>query len=167
MIIVCDSGPLIHLAQVNQFHLLKTFFSQLIIHQIVYEEVVSEGKNRAGEKELKEALDDGWIKIEKFLESSLLKATTKEGLSGKDSLVVALALEKKAGLFLSDDFKVRDVAANRRLSIIGTIGILTNAKLNGLIPNLKNLLDKLIEQGFHVDPQGVVYKDALKKVGEF
>jgi len=166
MIIVSDSGPLIHLAKVNQFHLLKIFFSQLMIHQIVYQEVVSEGKNRAGEKELKEALDGGWIKIEKFLDSSLLKATTKEGLSEKDSLVVALALGKKADLFLSDDLNVRAVAASKRLNIIGTIGILTNAKLKGLIPNLKNLLDKLIEQGFHLDSQGIVYKDALKKVGE-
>jgi len=163
---VCDSGPFIHLAQVNQFHLLKEFFQELKISQIVYEEVITEGKDRPGEKELKEALDQGWIKLVKLQDQSLIEKITKEGLSQKDASVIALAIERKADFFISDDPQVRKAASEKGLKIIGTIGILTNAKLKGMIPKLKTLLDKLIDQGFHLDPQGIVYKDALKKVGE-
>lgn len=56
---VSDSGPLIHLAQVNQFQLLKEFFQELEINQIVYDEVITEGKGRSGQKELEKALSQG------------------------------------------------------------------------------------------------------------
>lgn len=166
MTIVCDSGPLIHLAQVDQFYLLKEFFQELEINQAVYDEVVIEGKNRAGEKELIEALAQGWANLAKFQDQSLIERTTGEGLSRNDASVLALAIEKKTDFLVSDDPQVRKVALEKGIRITGTVGILTNARLKGLIPNIKILLDKLINQGFHLNPQGPLYKDALKIVGE-
>lgn len=75
-------------------------------------------------------------------------------------------MERKADFLLSDDPHVRKVASEKELKIIGTVGVLANAKLKGIIPNLKNLLDTLIKQGFRLNPAGLVYKDALRKVGE-
>lgn len=166
MKIVCDSGPLIHLAQVNHFSLLKEFFRELEINQVVFDEVIVEGIGRPGEKELRDALSKGWIKVSKLQNQSLIKKIEAEGLSQKDASVIALAVEKKAGLLISDDLLVRKVASDKGLRIAGTVGILTNARLKGSIPNLKTLLDKLVEQGFRLDPQGMVYKDALRKAGE-
>jgi len=166
MITVSDSGPLIHLAQVNQFNLLKRFFAKIVIPQIVYQEVVSEGKGRFGAQELKEALNAGWIITDKLQGILTVKALSGENLSHKDMLVVAFALEKSADLFLSDDLQVRSIAKEKGLNIVGTLGILTRAKQNSLIPSLKNILDKLINHGFHLDPKGNVYKAALKKVRE-
>lgn len=45
--------------------------------------------------------------------------------------------------------------------------MLIQARLEGVITELKPLLDQLIAAGFHLDPQGQVYQDALKKVGEW
>lgn len=42
MIVVTDSGPLIHLAAVNQFRLLNQFFQHLLIAPQVHEEVVTQ-----------------------------------------------------------------------------------------------------------------------------
>jgi len=50
--------------------------------------------------------------------------------------------------------------------VIGSIGILIRARLDGVIPSLKSLLDQLIVAGFHLDPQGYVYREALQRVGE-
>lgn len=166
MKIVCDSGPFIHLAQVKHFYLLKEFFRELEINQVVYDEVITEGKGRPGEKELREALSQGWVKLVELQNRSLIKKIVKKGLSEKDASIIALSVEKNADLLISDDPHVREVASERGLRIAGTVGILTDAKIKGIIPNLKNLLDNLVDQGFHLDPQGLVYKDALKKVNE-
>jgi len=50
--------------------------------------------------------------------------------------------------------------------VIGSIGILIRARLDGTIVALKPLLDQLIAAGFHLDPQGQVYREALQRVGE-
>jgi hypothetical protein len=42
----------------------------------------------------------------------------------------------------------------------------TSARLDGVIPALKPLLDQLVASGFHLDPHGQVYQDAVRRVGE-
>ena len=64
MTVVADSGPLIHLAIVGQFLLLKRYFHQLLIIPQVYDEVVTQGQGRPGDLELSQAVSDGWITIE-------------------------------------------------------------------------------------------------------
>jgi predicted nucleic acid-binding protein len=49
---------------------------------------------------------------------------------------------------------------------MGSIGILIRARLEGVIEALKPLLDQLIAAGFHLDPQGHVYREAVQRVGE-
>lgn len=166
MIVVCDSGPFIHLSSVNHFYLLKEFFQGVEINQILYDEVVTEGKLRPGEKELKEGLAQRWAWLVKIEDLSLIDKLTQQGLSQKDASVIALALERKADILISDDPHVREAVSASRLKITGTIGILTHAKSNGFIPELKTLLDKLVDQGFRLEPQGTVYKEALKRVEE-
>jgi predicted nucleic acid-binding protein len=50
--------------------------------------------------------------------------------------------------------------------VSGSIGLLIQARRDGIIPALKPLLDQLIAAGFHLNPQGQVYRDALQSVGE-
>ncbi len=49
---------------------------------------------------------------------------------------------------------------------MGSVGILTQARLEGVVRKLKPLVDQLVAQGFHLDPKGRIYQDALRKVGE-
>jgi predicted nucleic acid-binding protein len=86
-------------------------------------------------------------------------------VSEVDLLVLALALEQHATL-LTDDNAVRMLAAAHDIPVIGSIGILIRSRLDGVIPALKPLLDQLVDAGFHLDPQGQVYREALKRVGE-
>jgi hypothetical protein len=80
-------------------------------------------------------------------------------------LVVALAIEQYATL-LTDDNAVRMLAMAHRVPVIGSIGIVIRARHDGVILALQPLLDQLIVAGFHVDPQGQVYRGALRRVGE-
>ena len=86
-------------------------------------------------------------------------------VSDVDISVVALAMEQHA-LLLTDDLAVRLLALAHTVPVIGTIGILIRARLDGVIPVIKPLLDQLVETGFHLDPQGQVYREALQRTGE-
>jgi len=88
-----------------------------------------------------------------------------EGVGSQDVTVLALAIEQRLPL-LSDDGPLRDLAKTRGKPVSGSIGILIQARLDGIIPALKPLLDQLIAAGFHLNPQGQVYRDALRSVGE-
>jgi predicted nucleic acid-binding protein len=58
------------------------------------------------------------------------------------------------------------LAMAQNVAVIGGIGILIRARLDGMIPALKPLLDQLIAAGFRLDLQGDVYRKALQRVGE-
>jgi uncharacterized protein len=166
MTVVADSGPLIHLAIVGQFPLLKRYFHQLLIIPQVYDEVVTQGQGRPGDLELSQAVSNGWITIGPVTDPTIMDRLGAPNLSAADIAVVACALEKRATLILADDSGVRELAEQEGLSAIGSVGILIHARLEGVIPALKPVLDQLVAAGFHLDPHGGVYKEALKRVGE-
>ena len=166
MTFVADSGPLIHLAIVGQFSLLRRYFHDLLIVPQVYEEVVTHGKERPGHWELQQAVEEKWIAIRPVRDSALVERLLLPAVSRTDAAVAACALENQAGLVLADDFWLRMLAKQHGLSVMGSIGILICARLEGVIGKLKPLLDHLIAAGFHVEPGGEVYREALKEVGE-
>lgn len=58
---VADATPLIALARIRAFSLLQDVFQQLVIPPAVYREVVTQGKGRPGDPEVRAGLDAGWI----------------------------------------------------------------------------------------------------------
>ena len=66
-------------------------------------------------------------------------------------MVVALALEQQVTL-LSDDRSARMLANALGVSVMGSIGILIRARPEGVIAELRPLLDRIIETGFHLEP---------------
>ena len=110
MIVVTDSGPLIHLAAVNQFRLLHQFFQLLLITPQVHEEVITQGAGRAGSLELQQALQEKWITVEEVADRALIDRLTVPNISKTDATVIATALVHHATLLLADDIAVRTVA---------------------------------------------------------
>lgn len=165
---VADSGPLIHLAIVGQTALLPRYAHPILIVPQVYAEVVTQGAGKPGAQEVDAACQAGVIQIREMSDQQLISRIRQAGpatMSDVDVVVVALAMEQQAAL-LSDDAAVRAVAIGQGLSVIGTIGLLTRARLDGIIPALQPLLDQLMASGFHLDPHGQVYQDAMRTVGE-
>jgi len=167
---VADSGPFIHLAVINHVALLQRYFRPLLILPQVYDEVVTQGMGRAGAPELAAACDSGIVQRVALVDQGLMDQVQHipSGMldvSEVDAMVLALAIEQHA-IVLSDDGSLRMLATTHGVPVIGSIGILVWARLDGVISALQPLLDQLIAAGFHLDPHGRVYQDALRRVGE-
>jgi predicted nucleic acid-binding protein len=167
-IVVSDSGPFIHLATVNQFALLQRYFQSVVTIHEVYDEVVTQGRGLPGSQELAAAREAGFVRLIDIERPQLLtelRQSAPAEVSDIDIKVLVLAIEQRLTL-LSDDEPLRTLAKTQGKPVSGSIGLLIQARRDGIIPALKPVLDQLIAAGFHLNPQGPVYRDALQSVSE-
>lgn len=77
---------------------------------------------------------------------------------------IVLAEEINADAVLIDDLKARRIANLRGLNVIGTIGVLLDAKEEGIIHELKPLLDEQIKKKIRISKE--LYEHALELANE-
>jgi len=66
--------------------------------------------------------------------------------------VLMLALEIRESIVILDDALARQIAETRGIRFTGTLGILLDAKRNGLVPSVAPLLDQLHALRFRLAP---------------
>lgn len=158
--IVADSGPLINLARIGRFDLLRALYTTLVIPQAVYREVVVRGNGQPGSQEVAQA---GWICIGNVTDA-LAVAVLATVLNQGEAEAIVLAKELSAAELLIDERQGRRIAQVLGLRVKGTLGILLRAKQCGLIPALRDELDNLIRQGAWISQR--VYDTVLQAAGE-
>ena len=152
MIVVSNTTPLIGLASIQRFELLREIFGELIIAQAVYDEAVVAGREVGGAK--REVSTATWIKTINVKDRLAVDVLLDELDLGEAETIV-LARELGADWVLMDEKKGRRKLTQLGLQKIGTFGILLKAKQVGLIPALRPELDLLRQRGFGVS-QGVI-----------
>ncbi|MFP4124971.1 DUF3368 domain-containing protein [Coleofasciculus sp.] len=161
MIIVSDTSPINNLAAINQLHLLQQLYEIVLIPGAVYRELTDPNFPVAGATEV-QSFD--WIKTASINDRIVVEALSNE-LDIGEAEAIALALELRADQVLIDERRGRLVAARLNLNYTGILGILVEAKQQGLISTVKPLLDALINQaGFWVDAH--LYNKVLQLVDE-
>jgi predicted nucleic acid-binding protein len=75
-----------------------------------------------------------------------------------------LALETPDSTIILDDYKARKIAGQLGLIFTGTIGVIIKAKLNGIIPSIKPLLEKIKQTDFRLSAE--IELQALKEARE-
>jgi predicted nucleic acid-binding protein len=146
---------------IKKLDLLKKLYKEILIPYAVWDEVVEKGKGQPGVEEVEKA---SWIKKEMVSNISLVETLTLT-LDRGEAEAIALAKEKNAELLLIDERLARNVAKHLGLNYIGLLGVLREAKSNGLIRNVKKYMDLLrTVAGFWISEE--VYKDILKREGE-
>ena len=81
-----------------------------------------------------------------------------------ESSAIALALETPGCTIILDDYKARVVAKQLGINITGTIGVIIKAKLKGIIPSIKPILEKIKQTNFHLSKE--IELQALKEAIE-
>lgn len=81
-----------------------------------------------------------------------------------ESSAIALALETPDSVVISDDYKARKIAERLGVTFTGTIGVIIKAKLNGIIPSVKPIIEKIKQTDFRLSAE--IESQALKEADE-
>jgi uncharacterized protein len=120
--VVADSSPLVVLAKLGCFDLLKRLFPRVYISSEVHHEVVIAGAGLPGSSEVSKA---EWIEVKAVKNpAEVYSAQEKYGLGPGQMSTILLAKELRANPVLLDDYKARKVAKAEGLGILGSIGLL-------------------------------------------
>jgi uncharacterized protein len=161
MLIVSNTSPLSNLAVIGELSLLQTIYPALLIPPMVQTELM-----RLPEIQpiIAASLKSGWLQVQSPNNLQLLQ-TLNQTLDPGETEAIALTLEINADRLLIDEQLGRSVALQSGIKIRGILGILVNAKSQGLIPAVKPILDRLIQQaGFRVSR--TLYDRTLQETGE-
>ena len=157
MIVIADASPLITLATCNSLEILNVLFSDVVVSNIVFSEVSRPSKPFS--KNLISFLEN---RIEPVsIDNSRFKT---KSLDAGEISSFELYEKLSADLLLIDERKGRKIAKENHFNIIGSLGVLIQAKRKGLIPQLKPKIEILRSSRIHFNDS--LLDEALKIVGE-
>ncbi len=156
--LIADSSPLIALAGVNRLNLLFRLYSRVIAPSAVITEILAGGQNASGRDFLDRA---------SWLEHWTLEQTTElisVALGPGETEAIQLAKQLPNSRLLLDDHRARRVAEDLNLEIIGSAGILVQAKRKMLIREVVPILRNMKKNGYYIGDR--VIQRAAQAVGE-
>lgn len=144
--LICNTGPLIALAIVDQIEILSSLFDQVTVPLTVHEEILAGGPYGVGVDSYKKAKWLHHIQIEGSVDV-LLEAVLDRG----EAEVLQAAMSLQADWVLIDERKARKIARSiYGLRVVGTAGILVEAKKQGIIPKVGDLLFEMRSKGYWI-----------------
>jgi predicted nucleic acid-binding protein len=135
VIIVADTGPLISLAVIDKLELLDSLFTGLAIPETVWREL---------EKNIEKMSIPKASRFKSNIVSLQNSLYITAGLDLGEKEAIQLLEEIHADELLIDDNDGRVYAESRGILCTGTLGVLTEAKSEGLIPLLKPVFEELL-----------------------
>lgn len=148
--IISDTSCLILLDKIGELEILNKLFGKII--------TTSEVANEFGQPL------PTWIEIQQPTDNnyqSIIEASVDSG----EASAIALAFELDNCLLIIDDLKARKFANQIGLTIIGTMGVIVDAKLAEIIPSVKSIIAKIKLTNFRMTEQLEIVM--LKKAGEY
>ena len=147
--IISDTSCFIILTNIGELELLQKVYGQIVTTP----EIVAE---------FGEPLPE-WVEIVQVSDKyrqRLLELQIDKG----ESSAIALALETPDSIVILDDYKARKIAERLGVTFTGTIGVIIKAKLNGIIPSVKPIIEKIKQTDFRLSAE--IEIQALKEADE-
>jgi predicted nucleic acid-binding protein len=145
---VANSTCLIALERIGHLHLLSRVFAEVVAPPAVRAEL---------------GVAPEWLKVQPPSDRAVVAALATQLGEGEAS-AIALAMERGDAWLVLDDKKARRVARQLGLRLIGTVGVLLQAKQRGAVPTIGPLLGALRDAGFRLSP--ALEREALRLAGE-
>jgi uncharacterized protein len=146
---VSDAGPLIHLSWIDKLPILGTLFSEVLVPREVEREVLRAGSAVLGGMAIRAALATPWLQV-RAVGSRETVAALRSLLDPGEPEAIVLMEEQPVDLLLLDDRRARAEAHRRGLRIAGTVGLLREAREQGLVPAVYPLVLELRRHGFRM-----------------
>ena len=147
--IISDTSCLIILSNIGELDLLhKVYGSILTTFEIA--------------EEFGEHLPE-WIEIVE-VKDKIRQQVLELQIDKGESSAITLALEIPDSTLIIDDYKARRIAEQLHLSYTGTIGVIIKAKLIGILPSIKPVINKIKLTNFRLSEE--LELQALKQAGE-
>lgn len=152
MPVVSNSSPLIALVRIQRLDLVPAILESVLIPPAVA-------------REIRPSIPDlpDWLRVRAPSGSPSLLGP-RGRLGDGEWEAIALATEIGAAAILIDDRPARRVAEAAGLNVIGTLGLLLEAKKTAHIQSVRAELDKLLKTSFFLSRQ--LYDQLLRTAGE-
>jgi predicted nucleic acid-binding protein len=145
--VIADAGPLIALSRIGALDLLRGVFGDVLVTPEVRAESLPNA-DYPGKSDLAAAFESGWLRC------PALHPTDWEplnpGLGPGERSSIAAALQLPGCLLIVDDRAGRAEARAQGLSLLGTAAVIGMAKLRGLIPAARPVLESLPPAGYYI-----------------
>jgi predicted nucleic acid-binding protein len=160
--VVANASPLIALAKIDRFSLLKQLFGDIWIPDAVWHEVVIQGAGKPAAESTITAEQESWLQRHSIVDTlavEVLQATLGAG----EAEAIVLAQEVSAKWVLLDDDLARVQAERLGLRVKGSIGLLLASYQAHYIDDLQADIDTLRARGFWLADR--LYRTVLEKAG--
>jgi predicted nucleic acid-binding protein len=127
MIVIADTSPLNYLIQIEAADVLQALYGRVIVPQAVVDELEGGGAPSAVRSWISQP--PGWLEMLPDPPSDPMLQFLDKGESAAVTLAQALHADK----LLIDDKSGRIEAERRNLNVTGTVGVLADAHLSGLL----------------------------------
>jgi len=160
VILVLDAGPLITLARIGTLELLHRSAEQIFIPEAVYRECVTQAQGRPGSDEIARA---PWI-VRQAVQDQTTVTRLRSRVGWGEAEAIVLARQLHADAVVLDDSTARRVAEEEGCAVVGLLGLIVNAKRQGLIPTVKPLLNAMRQENFFMTD--ALQEAILRQAGE-
>ncbi len=93
-----------------------------------------------------------WVVVEYIANDHQMQLLELQIDKGEASAII-LALNYENHIIILDDYKARKIAKQLYLHVTGTLGVIIKAKLNGIIPSIKPILEKIKSTNFRISDE--------------
>jgi hypothetical protein len=121
------------------------------------------GTGRPGAKVLADAFAAEWIAVKPVVDADAV-ASISRLLDPGESEAIVLAEQAAARFLLIDDARGRRIARGRGIPVVGVAGVLLSARLQGVLAEVRPVLDALSQVGYRLSPRLVTA--VLERAGE-
>lgn len=146
MIIVSDTSPICYLLLINRIEILETLYRVITIPQVVASELSASESPPVVKNWISQPPE--WLQIQSI---EILQSIELATLDPGEREAILLGEQLAADLVILDDKAARRIAVERRLKVIGLLGIVKDAARAGLL-DLETTFGQLQEVGFWVAP---------------
>jgi predicted nucleic acid-binding protein len=146
---VSNSSCLIGLEAVGHLDILQQLYTTIEVPEAVAQEFGS-------------ALPT-WAQVHAVQNRSLVQSL-RLGLGAGEAEAIALSVECAAARLILDDKKARRIARQLQQPVTGTLAVLLRAKDQGILSNVRDIIDALAAANFRVSD--VLVQEVLRQAGE-